>query len=120
MTPAPSTPVEETVDDPAMSALRSVMSAKPVEKKPETPAKGQKKRPTKQTNANDDQQPQQAQESSDWKSVPTKKPRKLVLSSSRIARVIGRSGCNVNAIRDVTGTHIGKKCKLSPNLQKYL
>ena len=84
------------------------MSAKPVEKKPETPAKGQKKRPTKQTNANDDQQPQPAQESSDWKSVPTKKPRKLVLSSSRIARVIGRSGCNVNAIRDVTGTHIGK------------
>ena len=37
----------------------------------------------------------------------TKKPvRKLTLASNLIARVIGRSGCNVNAIRDVTQTHI--------------
>ena len=42
-----------------------------------------------------------------WDVVKTKKPiRKLVLPSGQIARVIGRSGCNVNAIRDVTGTHI--------------
>jgi len=30
----------------------------------------------------------------------------MSLGSNYIARVIGRSGCNVNAIRDVTGTHI--------------
>jgi len=42
-----------------------------------------------------------------WNIVKTKKPvRKLTLASNLIARVIGRSGCNVNAIRDVTQTHI--------------
>jgi len=48
------------------------------------------------------------EEQPDWNVVKNKKPiRKLVLPSNQIARVIGRSGCNVNAIRDVTGTHIG-------------
>ena len=42
-----------------------------------------------------------------WDVVKTKKPvRKLTLASNLIARVIGRCGCNVNAIRDVTQTHI--------------
>ena len=53
------------------------------------------------------QQPAQQEEKLGWDVVKTKKPiRKLVLPSGQIARVIGRSGCNVNAIRDVTGTHI--------------
>ena len=52
------------------------------------------------------------EEQPDWNVVKNKKPiRKLVLPSNQIARVIGRSGCNVNAIRDVTGTHIGNGCK---------
>lgn len=42
-----------------------------------------------------------------WDVVKLKKPvRRLTLPSNLIARVIGRSGCNVNAIRDVTQTHI--------------
>ena len=52
------------------------------------------------------------EEQPDWNVVKNKKPiRKLVLPSNQIARVIGRSGCNVNAIRDVTGTHIGNGFK---------
>lgn len=48
------------------------------------------------------------EQAADWNVVkPVKKPvQKLTLSSNLIARVIGRSGCNVNAIRDVTQTHI--------------
>ena len=47
------------------------------------------------------------QQAPDWNVVKMKKPiRKLVLASNLIARVIGLKGCNVNAIRDVTGTHI--------------
>ena len=120
----PITPVDDVVDDPAVAALRSVMSQKPAEKNPKQevkePKAKSKGRPTKTASANNaaaaaaantteqQQQEQQQPQNSDWKFVPTKKPRKLVLSSSRIARVIGRSGCNVNAIRDVTGTHIGE------------
>merc|ERR1712106_20986 len=118
----PITPVDDVVDDPAVAALRSVMSQKPAEKNPKQevkePKAKSKGRPTKTASANNaaaaaaantteqQQQEQQQPQNSDWKFVPTKKPRKLVPSSSRIARVIGRSGCNVNAIRDVTGTHI--------------
>ena len=55
------------------------------------------------------------EEQPDWNVVKNKKPiRKLVLPSNQIARVIGRSGCNVNAIRDVTGTHIGNSFKYPP------
>ena len=42
----------------------------------------------------------------DVKPVRKKEFQKMSLGSNYIARVIGRSGCNVNAIRDVTGTHI--------------
>ena len=32
--------------------------------------------------------------------------KKLSVPSSVISRVIGRGGCNVNAIRDATGAHV--------------
>ena len=61
------------------------------------------------------------EEQPDWNVVKNKKPiRKLVLPSNQIARVIGRSGCNVNAIRDVTGTHIGTGLETFSDFRKYL
>lgn len=32
--------------------------------------------------------------------------KRVQVSSSAISRVIGRSGCNINAIREVSGAHI--------------
>ncbi|XP_076074995.1 ankyrin repeat and KH domain-containing protein 1-like isoform X3 [Mytilus galloprovincialis] len=40
-----------------------------------------------------------------WKEV-MRKSKRVQVSSSAISRVIGRSGCNINAIREVSGAHI--------------
>jgi predicted RNA-binding protein YlqC (UPF0109 family) len=39
-------------------------------------------------------------------SLPLTRSKKLSVPSSVISRVIGRGGCNVNAIRDATGAHV--------------
>ncbi|XP_074613505.1 ankyrin repeat domain-containing protein 17-like [Acropora palmata] len=40
-----------------------------------------------------------------WKEV-IRRSKKMAVSSSVISRVIGRGGCNINAIRETTGAHI--------------
>ncbi|XP_066918341.1 ankyrin repeat domain-containing protein 17-like [Clytia hemisphaerica] len=46
----------------------------------------------------------------EWKevtrSIPHTKSRKILIPAALISRVIGRGGCNVNAIREHTGAHI--------------
>ncbi|ODM95490.1 Ankyrin repeat and KH domain-containing protein mask [Orchesella cincta] len=45
-----------------------------------------------------------------WKEVtrncPSSRSKKVIVPSSVISRVIGRGGCNINAIREATGAHI--------------
>lgn len=45
-----------------------------------------------------------------WKEVtrscPSSRSKKVMVPSSVISRVIGRAGCNINAIREATGAHI--------------
>ena len=40
-----------------------------------------------------------------WKEV-VRKSKKVSVPSNAISRVIGRGGCNINAIRGVSGAHI--------------
>merc|ERR1712037_144975 len=102
--------------------------AKPVEPQTKSEKKGKKERKKQQQQEKQQQQQQQQQQEQTqqaetspvssqateeqpevWKDVkPVRKKefQKMSLGSNYIARVIGRSGCNVNAIRDVTGTHI--------------
>ncbi|XP_054166727.1 ankyrin repeat domain-containing protein 17-like isoform X2 [Oppia nitens] len=40
-----------------------------------------------------------------WKEV-VRKSKKVVVPSNAISRVIGRGGCNINAIREISGAHI--------------
>lgn len=42
---------------------------------------------------------------SEWKEV-SRRSKKVVVSASAISRVIGRSGCNINAVREISGAHI--------------
>lgn len=50
--------------------------------------------------------PKKGQKKEDgWKEV-IRKSKKVSVPSNAISRVIGRSGCNINAIREVSGAHI--------------
>ncbi|XP_019620043.1 PREDICTED: ankyrin repeat domain-containing protein 17-like [Branchiostoma belcheri] len=41
-----------------------------------------------------------------WKEVIPKKSKRMLVPGSAVSRVIGRGGCNINAIREVSGAHI--------------
>ncbi|CAG2105105.1 unnamed protein product, partial [Medioppia subpectinata] len=55
------------------------------------------------SNANQTKKGQKREEG--WKEV-VRKSKKVVVPSNAISRVIGRGGCNINAIREVSGAHI--------------
>ncbi|ESO87447.1 hypothetical protein LOTGIDRAFT_127861 [Lottia gigantea] len=43
---------------------------------------------------------------SGYRVPPISKTKKVLVPSNAISRVIGRGGCNINAIRDVSGAHV--------------
>lgn len=51
------------------------------------------------------QQPQQNQQQSSVKEI-VRKSKKVIVPASAISRVIGRGGCNINAVREVSCAHI--------------
>lgn len=46
------------------------------------------------------------QEDLEWKEVNKGRQKKISVPSSAISRVIGRGGCNINAVREYSGAHI--------------
>ena len=44
-------------------------------------------------------------EDAGWKEV-VRKSKKVIVPANAISRVIGRGGCNINAIREMSGAHI--------------
>ena len=53
-------------------------------------------------------------EDAGWKEV-VRKSKKVIVPANAISRVIGRGGCNINAIREMSGAHIEVE-KLQGNL----
>ena len=47
-------------------------------------------------------------EDAGWKEV-VRKSKKVIVPANAISRVIGRGGCNINAIREMSGAHIEEK-----------
>ena len=41
-----------------------------------------------------------------FRPVTSTRSKKVIVPSTAISRVIGRGGCNINAIREVSGAHI--------------
>ena len=126
--PKVETPPQAEDNSDRVPTIEANEPAKPVEPQTKSEKKGKKERKKQQQLEKQQQQQQQQQQEQTqqaetspvsaqateeqpevWKDVkPVRKKefQKMSLGSNYIARVIGRSGCNVNAIRDVTGTHI--------------